>query len=540
MLKRLIIGLAPLAILVAIPLMLQPADVQKQTEAERIIVLTPHNEAIRFEFGHAFSEHCKEKHGRTVEIDWRAPGGTSEIVRFIDDQYVSAFRRYWLDQGREWTREVHKSFDDRRFNEETATSLERQAHSEFLASEIGIGIDLFFGGGEYYMRQQAAKGHGVDAGLLEKHREWFSEDAIPASFSGEHFYDPKGRYYGTCLSAFGICYNPERLKLLPALPPTSWEDIGHPNYYRNVGVADPTKSGSITKCFEMLVQQQMAEELALLPANASEEDRMAALSAGWDNGFNLIKRIGGNARYITDSAGKIPRDVSSGAAAAGMCIDFYGRSQADWSEYQSGGEGSRIQYVTPRGGSSISVDPVLLLRGAPNRELAIMFMEFVLSQEGQRLWNYRPGEPGGPQKYALRRLPIRRDVYTDADRAHMSDGDQKPFADAAGFSYDGSLTGPYFGMIRTMIKIIIIDTREDLISAWGAIAEAGGPEDVPDAMNAFNALPFSYQEAAEFADLLRNGTPEESLALQGRWGAFFRENFTAAEMMVDSNFARTR
>ena len=59
-------------------------------------------------------------------------------------------------------------------------------------------------------------------------------------------------------------------------------------------------------------------------------------------------------------------------------------------------------------------------------------------------------------------------------------------------------------------------------------------------MNAFNALPFSYQEAAEFADLLRNGTPEESLALQGRWGAFFRENFTAAEMMVDSNFARTR
>ena len=126
MLKRLIIGLAPLAILVAIPLMLQPADVQKQTEAERIIVLTPHNEAIRFEFGHAFSDHCKEKHGRTVEIDWRAPGGTSEIVRFIDDQYVSAFRRYWLDQGREWTREVHKSFDDRRFNEETATSLERQ------------------------------------------------------------------------------------------------------------------------------------------------------------------------------------------------------------------------------------------------------------------------------------------------------------------------------------------------------------------------------------------------------------------------------
>lgn len=533
MVKRVALGFLPLAVLIALPILLRPSGQKQAAFAdERIIILTPHNEAIRYEFGRAFTEHCRQR-GRAVHIDWRSPGGTSEIVRFIDDQFVSAFRRQWISQGQEWTREVQQAFNNRKYKADTASETEALARTTFLNSEVGIGIDLFFGGGEYYFRQQAEKGHAVDAGLQTRQPTWFQDDIIPARFSGETFYDPQGRYYGTCLSAFGICYNPERLPLLPAPPPASWEDLGSPVYLRQLGVADPTKSGSITKCFEMIIQQKMAEELALPQPETAASDalRAACLSAGWDAGLNLIKRIGGNARYITDSAGKIPRDVSNGSAAAGMCIDFYGRSQADWSEYQGGT--ARIAYITPRGGSSISVDPIQLLRGAPNRELAVLFIEFVLSPEGQRIWNYRVGEPGGPAKYALRRLPIRKDLYTDEDRKHMSDGDQTPFVDAAEFEYDGRLTGPYFGLIRTLVKIMIIDSREQLIDCWEAIGRTGGPDRQEQAtMQAFNALPFTYAEAAEAAHVLRNGTPEEVLQQHRAWGAFFRANFAAARQMA--------
>ena len=86
-----------------------------------------------------------------------------------------------------------------------------KARKKFLDSDTGIGIDLFFGGGQYDHQRQAAKGYSVDAGIQQKHPEWFDDKVIPYRFSGEIFYDKQGRYYGVCLAAFGICWNNQRL-----------------------------------------------------------------------------------------------------------------------------------------------------------------------------------------------------------------------------------------------------------------------------------------------------------------------------------------
>ena len=128
---------------------------------------------------------------------------------------------------------------------------------------------------------------------------------------------------------------------------------------RGIALADTTKSSSVTKSFEMLVQQKIQEELAL---TASGEERDLVVARGWDASMHLIQRIGANARYFTDSSAKIPRDVAQGNAVAGMCIDFYGRTTSE--TLKKGDGSSRLQYVMPSGGSSISVDPVAVMRGA--------------------------------------------------------------------------------------------------------------------------------------------------------------------------------
>jgi len=48
------------------------------------------------------------------------------------------------------------------------------------------------------------------------------------------------------------------------------------------------------------------------------------------------------------------------------------------------------------------VDPIALLRGAPHGELARAFIEYVLSPDGQKLWNAKPGTSGGTERFALR------------------------------------------------------------------------------------------------------------------------------------------
>jgi iron(III) transport system substrate-binding protein len=532
--RRLLTAVLPLAAIVAIPLLLRPSREGQTAADDTVIIVTPHNEAIRFEFGRGFREAYRERFGREVRVDWRTPGGTSQITRHLDDRFHAAFRRWWVSDPERgpWTATVAAAFNDRRLDpaDPRADPEAARARRAFLDSDVGIGIDLFFGGGQYEMQAQARKGHAVDAGLQARHPEWFDESVIPASYSGETFYDPGGRYYGTCLSAFGICYNHDRLAALPdPRPPRSWLSLGEPRFFGQIAVADPTKSGSITKCFEMLIQERMAAAVTAAPQDAS------ALVRGWADGLNLIKRIGGNCRYITDSASKVPRDVGTGEIAAGLCIDFYGRTQAEWTGFQSGGV-ERVSYLTPPGGSSLSVDPIQLFRGAPNREPALAFMEFILGEAGQKLWNYRVGAPGGPRRYALRRLPVRRDLYTSEHRRWMSDADADPYAQVGKFEYRTEWTAPYFNLIRVLIRCMILDPLPELQQAWGGIVAAGGPEQAPEAMAYLVALPFDYAGCAaarrRLDPSLEGQSPLTVLQTTREWTEFFRTHYRQAAALA--------
>lgn len=526
--KRFLAVAGSLAVVLGIPFLLKPEEDLLFQGDETLVVLTPHNEAIRYEFSRSFREWYRERTGRTVSIDWRLVGGTSEIARYLKSEYLNAFRREWEGAGRSWTAEVEAAFDNPRValpDDASSDDAAQAARRAFLASTEGIGVDLFFGGGAYDFIQQARAGRLIDCGILSAQPAWFNASSIPQTVSGEPFYDKEGRWIGTCLASFGICYNTDSLQRLGLKTlPASWTDLTDPRLYKEVALADPTKSGSAAKAFEMVIQQQMQERVR--EGGAGEEEMLAE---GWIRGLQLLQRAAANARYFTDAAPKVPMDVSLGDAAIGMCIDFYGRFQSEAVRI-NGGE-SRLQYFTPKGGSSVGVDPIGLLRGAPHPELAAAFIEFVLSIEGQKLWNFRVGTPGGPERYALRRLPVRKELYDEKFTGFRSDPEVDPYEDAKSFTYHEAWTGPVFRPMTFIIRVMCLDTHDELAAAWRALIEAGFPSEASRVFADMSAVGLS-EARGPISDALRSPDriQEVRLAkqLSDRFRAQYRETIRLA------------
>lgn len=525
---RMLAVLAAMAAVVAAPFLLKPSQSLLADADDSVVIVSPHNEAIRYEFSRAFADHYRAKFGRTVRIDWRLPGGTSEIARYLAGEFYASFEREWTLAGRVWTPEVAAAFDNPRVKPAEAPSLDTPAQAArraFLGSDRGIGIDLFFGGGAYDFEQQAAAGRLVPSEILSRHPDWFGDGSIPPVVSGEKFYDPEARWLGACLGSFGICFNPGSLRRLGVDElPASWRDLTNPRLAGQVALADPTKSGSAAKAFEMVIQQQMQE----LVREAGSEDP-AILAVGWKRGLEIIQAAGANARYFTDAAGKVPLDVSLGDAAIGMCIDFYGRFQSE--AVRVGDGDSRLQYFTPSGGSAVGVDPIGIVRGAPNRAVAEEFLAFVLSIEGQKLWNFRVGTPGGPQKYALRRLPIRQELYASEFQGFRSDPDVFPYEEAKLFTYHAGWTAPLFKTLSFIIRVMCLDSHDELVSAWRALAAAGFPREALRTFSDVSAV--DYRAASErIKPVLGSANRIDEVRLAKELGEHFRNQYREAERLA--------
>jgi len=572
-----------LALIVALPFLFRrETGVREWKPGDPVLVIiTPMNEAIRHEFAMGFSRWHAQRHGAPVKVDWRNIGGTTEISRYLTSEFVSSFRAWWTAQGRPWRGDgasiiLNKSFDPAKKPDgvEEADWAEQVAmYRAFRETDdsraFSSQIDMYFGGGAYDGDNATRQGLLVPAwvpgkippGLIATGE---GVELIPEGMSGEAWRTPT--WYGTTLSTFGICYNRDRMKAQGIeQEPASWKDLADPRWFGTLGLADPTKSGSIAKAFETIVQVQCRKAVeaagfgdkagafeaaiaaARLPPGELPDEVPAAyqdaVEQGWVNGLRLLQAIGANARYFTDSASKVPLDVGMGNAAAGLAIDFYGRFEAQVSNHGRGWDA--MAYVTPRGESGVSADPISILRGAPRREIAVRFIEYLLSEDGQRLWCYRPGEPGGPEKYALQRFPIRRDFYPSANpafqasyerhRPHTTDDLGAPTLDAyrlaEEYVYHPRWTAGHFGLLRDLVRAMCLDAGQELRKAWGAIVAAGGPAACPRALEALQRLP-QVPEPLTWTSGLAMGKKYDRLDLLREWTLQYRAQYAEAARLA--------
>jgi len=82
-------------------------------------------------------------HGRD-DLHRLARGGTTELGMLIKSDFTAAFQQHWQNElQKPWSSEVAATF----FNPKTSPA--DAARVEFLKSSVGIGVDLFFGGGPH-------------------------------------------------------------------------------------------------------------------------------------------------------------------------------------------------------------------------------------------------------------------------------------------------------------------------------------------------------------------------------------------------------
>jgi hypothetical protein len=129
-----------------------------------------------------------------------------------------------------------------------------------------------------------------------------------------------------------------------------------------------------------------------------------------------------------------------------------------------------------------------MLRGSRNPELCRLFVEYALSEPGQRLL-YQPAGTNG-QRHALYRMPVVRARYADPDAPKPD-----PYDFPAGFTYDNDLGTRRWNILNDLMGVWLIDAHPDLRHAWSRIIALGCPADrlaelcaAPLSDNELNAL----------------------------------------------------
>ncbi len=497
--QRLIILLA-FALILGVPFAFRQGLEQPPADALTLIVISPHNEQIRQEIGWAFNEWHTREHGQPAAIDRRRPGGSTEIRRLLVAQYSSAVSAGVIGPDGSCA----------------PGAMPYDAALGGGSYEFGVlkrGVTVEVAGPEGPQRVTVPMTQAVDFDE-QTLRGWFGENAIGA----ERLYDPDGHWFGTALSSFGIAFNRDALRALGLDEPRAWSDLMDKRYLGWLALADPRQSGSVATAYDSILTNY-----------------------GWDEGWGILRAMSANARYFSGSSARVIIDVGSGDAAAAAAIDFYGRyeSQALLEPGQPP-ESSRVGFVDPEN-AAVDPDPVAALRGGPHPELTRRFIEFLLSVEGQALWQFPATGEGreegalGPRKFELRRLPARRDMYESPHFERFVDR-INPFEFASSRAPMG-----WRSLIAPMMACFAIDVHEEATGAWRAMkrAEEAG-RDISEMERLFfafpehalpdgRAVPFTEDNFGEIkADW---GNPERAADLRIEYIRFFRGNYGRIERM---------
>ena len=331
----------------------------------------------------------------------------------------------------------------------------KDLESRFQTSDFPD-VDIMFGGGvDPFIRSQ-------DAGWLqtaEIKRHILAQ--IPADCAGFPVYDPEMYWFGVALSGFGIVYNNPLIKQLGLTTPKSWEDLTQPEYFTWVSSGDPRSSGSVHMCYEIILQ-----------------------AYGYEKGWEIITKLCANIRKFGEGGGEGPREVEHGEVVAGLAIDQFAETAI------KAVGGNALGFVLPDNATVVNPDAIAILKNAPNKDNAELFLNFALSFEGQQILCQPIGQNG--QMNNLYRMPVNKEIYTKSWAPKSN-----PYKFKSNFKYDTKTASKRWSILNALMGTTLIDPHNELQKAWKTIIE----EDFPEAkLKTLYSPPISEKEMLEIAE----------------------------------------
>jgi phosphoglycerate transport regulatory protein PgtC len=263
-------------------------------------------------------------------------------------------------------------------------------------------------------------------GLLEKYTS--KVKGIPAKVGSYPVNDPDGFYTGFAAAGYGMMWNTRYLKANKLPEPKEWIDLAKPIYFGHTGMSAPSRSGTTHLTVETLLQGD-----------------------GFDKGWAKMKFISANFKTVTARSFGVPDGVNSGDFGVGIVIDFFGLSSI--------GGGFPVKFAYPTITTLVPAN-IGIIKNAPNQKNAQLFIDFLLSPEGQTILL----DP------KIRRLPVNPKTYAKAPKDFPN-----PFKNSsigAAVKFDVTLSKNRYNLINSLFDVMITYRMDELRAAMAAVYAA--------------------------------------------------------------------
>lgn len=202
----------------------------------------------------------------------------------------------------------------------------------------------------------------------------------------EDYIDPDGYYAGTKVISTGIAVNTDVIDS----EINGFGDLTDPAFQNTVSMPSPLYSGAASYNLSVLTRTE---------------------GIGWE----WYEELKDNGVMVGQGNGSVQTALLEGTQGVGILVDYMAvRSAAD---------GAPIDFIYPEEGSLVVTEPVGIVNGTDNEELAKAFIDYILSEEGQQVTadiGYTPVREGIEAPEGLRSVTEIEPLT--ADRQELLDG----------------------------------------------------------------------------------------------------------------------
>lgn len=241
----------------------------------------------------------------------------------------------------------------------------------FKEANPGVDVQIFRSGTSDLLTKLAAEfaagapqpdvlliADAVTMELLKKEDRLLAYPEADVAGLTEGSYDADRTYFGSKLITTGIAYN-----TAAAERPETWNDLLKPEYKDGVVLPSPLYSGAAAFM-------------------------MSGFSENPDIGWEFYTGLKENNAITVQGNGAVLRSVANGEKPYGILVDFMAMNAK--------AQGSPVEFVFPPEGVPAVTEPVAIMSTAKNVEGAKRFVDFILSEDGQKLaldMGYLPANP---------------------------------------------------------------------------------------------------------------------------------------------------